>query len=105
MTEYVRLTLLAKPGESEPIFKARLTAFWTHLLRNNPEDYERVFAEATRFESSNGRITRQYLVEADAAEEVTKELLAHAIEFDPIDRDDTYSKYEATSPDWFQLDH
>jgi hypothetical protein len=105
LTEYVRLTLLGRTGESEPGFKARLTAFWTHMLRTRPTDYERVFAEATRFEHCNGRVARQYLVDVDAANTLTAELLTHDLDFDPIDRDDTYTKYEATSPDWFQLDH
>lgn len=105
LTEYVRLTLVASAGESEPSFKARLTAFWTHMLRNKPDDYERVFAEATRFEIENNRMKREYLVETDVVESLSAELLTHTIEFAPVDRDDTYTKYEATSPDWFQLDH
>jgi hypothetical protein len=105
VTEYVCLTAVAAAGESEAAFKARLTAFWTHLLRTNPDQYERVYAEATRFGVDGGRATRQYLVEAGAAGAVTAELAAAGVEFVPVDPDDTYTKYEATSPDWFQLDH
>ena len=66
MTEYLSLTLLADSGESEAAFKARLAAFWTHMIRNKPDDYEKVFAEATKFGSEDGRISRQYMVEAAA---------------------------------------
>jgi hypothetical protein len=32
-------------------------------------------------------------------------LAAAGIEYDPIDPDDLYSKYEATPPQWFQIPH
>jgi hypothetical protein len=105
VSEYVCVTVLGNPGESEAAFKARLTVFWTHMLRNRPDDYERVYAEATRFGASDGRVSRQYMVEADAAEVVTGEMTANGIAFEPVDTDDTYTKYEAASPDWFQIEH
>lgn len=105
MSEYVCVTVLGNPGESEAAFKARLTAFWTHMLRNKPDDYERVYAEATRFGATGGKVSRQYMVEADAAGVVTAEMAANGIAFEPIDPDDTYTKYEAASPDWFQIEH
>jgi hypothetical protein len=105
LTEYVCLTLLAKPGESEATFKARLALFWTHLLRKCPDDYKRVYAEATRFIHEDDCIARQYMVEVDAIEVVTTELTASGFAFSPVDLDDTYPKYEATSPDWFQIPH
>jgi hypothetical protein len=105
LTEYVCVTVLAPPGELEAAFKARLAAFWTHMLRNRPDDYIRVYAEASRFGLADGRISRQYLVEADAADAVTAELIANGIAFSPVDMDDAYTKYEATSPDWFQIPH
>ncbi len=49
MPDYLNLTLVANPGESESAFKSRLTAFWTHLLRSDPDTYEAVFAEAKEF--------------------------------------------------------
>jgi hypothetical protein len=103
--EYICLTLVSNPGESEAAFKARLAAFWTHMLRNRPDDYERVYAEATRFGVTEGRVSRQYMVEADAAEVVTGELTAQGVAFAPVDAVDTYTKYEAASPDWFQIEH
>ena len=105
MTEYVCLTILAEPSEAEAGFQARLAAYWTHMLRNKPDDYERVYAEATRFGRADGRASRQYMVEADAAAVVTAELSANGLAFAPVDPDDTYSKYEAASPDWFQIEH
>jgi hypothetical protein len=105
LTEYVCLTLLAEPGEAEPAFKARLTAFWTHVLRTAPDDYERVYAEATRFAATGGRVSRQYMVECDAADAVAALATTSGVACAPVDPDDTYTKYEAASPDWFQLDH
>ena len=105
MTEYVCLTLLGEPGESEGAFKARLAAFWTHLLRTRKPDYEKVYAEAAKFGTIDGRVSRQYMVETDVIDVVTAELSANGVAFAPVDTDDTYSKYEATSPDWFQIPH
>lgn len=105
MTEYLCLTLLAHPAESEAAFKSRLTAFWTLMLRNRPDDYEKVYAEAVRFGSEDGRVSRQYLVEADGVETLARELSANGIQHAPIDLDEVYSKYEAATPDWFQIEH
>ncbi len=105
MTEYVCLTLIAAAGETEAEFKARLTAFWTHLLRKKPDDYARVYAESTRFTESGGTVARQYMVELDAVDTVTAALTGQGVAFVPVDVADTYSKYEATSPDWFQIEH
>jgi hypothetical protein len=105
MTEYLSLTLIADPGESETAFKARLATFWTHMIRNKPDDYEKVFAEATAFATEAGRVSRQYMVEAAAIDAVLKEASASRIAYLPIDPDETYTKYEASGPDWFQIDH
>lgn len=105
MDEYLCLTLVGKPQEPESDFKARLTAFWTHMIRNRPADYERVYAEATAFGSAGGRPTRQYLAEAGVVGVLTAELAAAGVDFEPVDEDDVYSKYEASSPDWFQIEH
>ena len=105
MDEFVILTVTGGPGEDEAGFKARLTAFWTHVLRTRPDDYEQVYAEASRFGRAGGRVSRQYMVGLAAVDAVAAELAAAGLGHDPVDRDDLYSKYEATSPDWFQLDH
>ncbi|HJZ56384.1 MAG TPA: hypothetical protein VKE74_15575 [Gemmataceae bacterium] len=103
--EYLCVTLLARPGESETEFKARLTAFWTHMLRSRPDDYAKVYAEATAFGTAGGRVSRQYMVEAGVVGVLTNELSAAGVEYVPVDEDDTYSKYEAAPPDWFWIEH
>ena len=105
MDEYICVTLLGKPGEPESAFRSRLVAFWTHMLRNRPDDYEKVYAEATEFESNGGRVSRQYMVEPAAVPVLTTELAAAGIDVDPVDGDDLYSKAEASSSGWFQIEH
>jgi hypothetical protein len=105
MTEYLCLTMLSRESESEAAFKARLTGFWTFLLRTRPDDYAKVYAEATRYGSIEGKVSRQYMVEIDGVDLLLADLAANEIDFAAVDRDDTYSKYEATSPDWFQIPH
>ena len=105
MTNYVCVTLASKAGETEAAFQTRLYAFWTHVLRTKPDDYEKVYAEASRFENQNGCATRQYFVAADGINNFVALFLQQGIDFQPIDANDLYSKYEATSPDWFQIEH
>ncbi len=105
MDEYLCLTLLAHPGETEPAFKLRLVEFWTHMLRTRPDDYEGVYAEAKAFDDEGGRTCRRYMVEAGAIDAVTAELRAKGVEFAAVDTDDTYSKAEASSSEWFQIPH
>jgi hypothetical protein len=103
--DYLCLTVLARPGEPEAAFKARLIEFWTHVLRTKPDDYAKVYAEATKFGTTGGRASRQYVVEASGIDVLTHELTAAGVEFVPVDPDDTYSKYEAAPPDWFWIEH
>ena len=105
MEEYVCVTVRGTPGEAEAALKSRLTAFWTHMLRQKPDDYEKVYAEATAFESAGGAVTREYMVQVDGVAVLLAELTTAGLAFEPPDEDETYSKYEATSPDWFQLEH
>lgn len=102
---YLCLNVVASAGESEAAFKSRLTAAWTHLLRTAPDTYEAVYAEAKNFDTSDGIISRAYMVEADAAEEVVAALAASGVEVLPFDPDDGYSKYEASGSEWFQIPH
>ena len=104
MTEYLCLTLLAEPGETEAAFKGRLAEFWTHMIRHRPDDYERVYAEAVAFETEGDRLARQYMVEPVVLPVLLAELAIHAVAAD-VDADDLYSKAEASSSDWFQIDH
>ena len=105
MDEYLCITVLSKPGEAQADFAARLSQFWTHMLRNPKDEFERVYAETTAFGSSGDRVTRQYLVEQGVADVLEREFAAGGVDHEPIDRDDCYSKYEATPPDWMWIEH
>ncbi len=105
MDDYLCLTLLANPGEPEPAFKLRLVEFWTHMLRTKPDDYEGVYAEARAFDTERGRTCRRYMVDVGAMPAVTAELRATGMAFTDVDADDTYSKAEASSSEWFQIPH
>lgn len=105
MDEFLCLTLLGTAGESEPVFKARLTAFWTTLLRGRPDVYDAVFAEARAFGSEAGRVSRAYMIEATAAPTVREAASAAGVDSLELDEDDVYTKYEASGSDWFQLAH
>lgn len=105
MDELACVTLLGRSGESEAEFQKRLSTFWTHMLRNHEADYERVYAEASRSETHDERIGRQYMVAVDGLETLTRELALGGIDFLPVYEDEIYSKYEAVSPDWFQIEH
>ncbi len=105
MTEYLCLTLLAPADESEAAFASRLTAFWSHLIRAQPTTYAAVYAEATHFGTTNGRVSRQYVVQANAADTMVESLTANGVEVLPLDPDDVYTKYEASGSEWFQIAH
>ena len=105
MEEFVCVTVTSASGESQTDFSARLSRFWTHLLRTRPDDFERVYAETIRFESANGRWSRQYLVAVDAVDWLEGEMKSAGVTHASIDRDDLYSKYEATPSDWMQIEH
>lgn len=105
MDDYLCITVESKPGESEADFKARLSALWTHMLRNHEAIFKKVYAETSAFESKGNRRTRKYLVEADAADAVAEQLRAKDMDFEPIDADEVYSKYEAAPPEWFWIEH
>lgn len=105
MDRYVCITVLSNPGEAQADFAARLSRFWTLMLRSNQDDFEKVYAETTAFVEQGTLLSRQYLVEADAIDTLETELQAELIAFVPIDRDDLFSKYEAVSPEWMQIEH
>lgn len=105
MDEYVCVTLVGKPSEPEAGFKARLTAFWTHMLRARPDDYETVYAEATKFEREGDAPARRYMVGTAGVAPLAAELTAAGVGFLPVDEDDLYTKYEATGSEWFQIEH
>ena len=105
MDEFVCITVRSNAGESAGDFSARLSHFWTHMLRDLPDEFERVYAETTKFERAGGTLSRKYLAELDVADRLEAEFAEAGIDHEPIDRDDLYSKYEATSPDWMQIEH
>jgi len=105
LDEYVCLTVCGHEEESQDDFRKRLTEFWTFMLRNKPDDYETVYAETTKFMSVAGRVARQYMVEVDSAEMMVTIFSESGFMVEPFDLDDVYNKYEATSPDWFQIPH
>ena len=103
--EYYCLTVLSTPGETEPSFRSRLTAFWTHMLRQHPADYEKVYSEAVGFEDHDDRFARQYMIEPGVVGMLLNELQAKGFEHLPVDESEEYSKAEASSSDWFQIEH
>ncbi len=105
MHDYLCVTVVSQPGEGQGDFSARLSRFWTHMLRNYPDDFEKVYAETVQFEQDDDRLTRQYLVEATVVDLLEREMKAAGLEHEPIDRDDTFSKYEATPPEWMWIEH
>ena len=56
MDEYACITVQSKPGESQADFSARLSRFWTHMLRNRKGDFEKVYAETTKFIPHGARV-------------------------------------------------
>ena len=105
MIEYVGLTLLAEPGESEAAFTSRLTALWSHLLKSAPVEYERIYSEAVRFEREGDLVARRYMVDPEVLDTLLPLLDERKIASLPVDPDDLYSKAEASSNEWFQLEH
>jgi hypothetical protein len=105
MNDYLCITVASQPGEGQGDFAARLSRFWTHMLRNHPADFERVYAETTAFESAGDRVTRMYLVEEGVVDALEREFRSAGVGHEPIDREETYSKYEATPPEWMWIEH
>jgi len=105
MSEYLCVTVRSRPSEAESSFTSRLSELWTDMLRNHPDEFEKVYAETAKFEPDGGVLTRQYLFEAEIVAMLTAKLRTSAIDHDAIDEDDVYSKYEAVPPEWFWIEH
>jgi hypothetical protein len=103
--EYLSLTVRSKPAENEAAFKTRLSHFWTVMLRDHKLEFEKVYAETVKFGSEDGCLTRQYLFESSIADLLEQQLLKADVEHHAIDRDDVYSKFEATPPEWMWIEH
>jgi hypothetical protein len=95
MDEYLLVTVKSYTAEGAEEFKKRLIVFWSHMIRDRPTEYQDVYAETTRFEPDGDRLTRKYLVAVAVADVLEAELGAANIDFDAIDPDDRYSKFES----------
>lgn len=105
MEEYVCITVLSSRDEGQSEFAARLTRFWTRMLRQRKDDFEKVYAETTVFEECEAGWSRQYLAAVAVVDLLETEMNAGGIAFEPIDRDELFSKYEAVPPEWMQIEH
>ncbi len=105
MDEFVCLTVVSNAGEPQADFAARLSRFWTHMLRTRKGDFEKVYAETTSFDRAGDRLKRQYLVGLDVLPILESEMRSAGVGHEPIDADELYSKYEAVPPDWMQIEH
>jgi hypothetical protein len=103
--DYLCITVRSQAGESQEAFKTRLSALWSKMLREDEDRFEKVYAETVEFEQKNSTWTRQYLVERSAVDEVERRLLEAGVDYEPIDPDDVFSKYEAAPPEWMQIEH
>lgn len=103
--EYVRIIVLSNPNEPAEVFSARLSQFWTHMLRQHQATFEKVYAETIDFDADGDRLSRQYLCEEDAVDLVAGALDASGIEHAPVDWDDRWTKYEAVPSEWMQIEH
>jgi hypothetical protein len=104
MNEFLCLTLLSQPGESQAAFQTRLYGYWTHILRSHPDEYEKVYSEAVKFETEGDQFARKYMIEESVVDLLLKEAKAHSVAYHEVDRDDWYSQAEASSSEWFQID-
>jgi len=104
-TEYLCVTLISRHAEAVSAITARLSTFWTAILRSQPDLFEKVYAETTSYELEGASWTRRYLVEAEAVSDLEIVLRENGIDFQAIDREDVYSCYEASTPEWMQIEH
>src|SRR5205807_1985337 len=77
--EFLCLTVRSRPGEAAADFAARLSRFWTHMLRTRPDDFEKVYAETTAFEEDDDVLTRQYLLREEVADLLCAEMTAAGV--------------------------
>jgi len=75
------------------------------MLRDHKLEFEKVYAETVEFGHEDGCLTRQYLFESSIADLLEQQLSIADVQHHPIDRDDVYSKFEATPPEWMWLEH
>ncbi len=105
MDDYLCVTVLSRPGEAQDTFAKRLSLFWTHMLRARKDDFEKVYAETTSFVKEGDQLTRQYLAACEVVSVLEEELQRAGFDHHPIDPEDLYSRFEAVSPEWMQIEH
>lgn len=105
MDDHICIVVRSKPNESGEGFKKRLIEFWSHVIRTRPDEYEHIYAESAEMDAEGSTWTRKYLVDVEVIDVLETELKSAGLQYDPVDRDDLYSKYEATPPEWFQIPH
>lgn len=105
LEEFQGIVLSGDTNEKEAHFSARLTNFWTKILRGYPEQFEAIYAESSEFGTRNGKPTRQYAVDPAVVLFLREQLEEAGIDLLPVDPDDTYTRYEAVAPEWWQIEH
>jgi len=105
LEDYLGISLQSTVAESEIGFSSRLSGFWTEMLRKHPTQFEGVFAESVKFEKRNDTLIRHYLVHKNNIDFIANRLKDVGISYLDINREDFFSKYEASSPDWWQIEH
>lgn len=105
MKEYILITVCSKKDESGNNFSQRLSLFWTQMLRQSPEEFEKVYAECSEFENHDATLSRKYAILPELAGPLKTKLLNEGLQVLDIDIDDFYSPYEITAPEWMQIEH
>lgn len=105
LEEYQGIVVAGHENESQLRFSSRLSQFWTVILRQHPEQFEGVYAESSEFGSEGNKPTRQYAVDPAVVAFLGEQLADAGIELLPVDPDETYTRYEAVAPDWWQIEH
>ncbi len=105
MKEYILITVCSEKDENGNTFSQRLSLFWTQMLRQSPEEFEKVYAESSEFENQAGVLKRKYAILPELTEFLKNKFLSERLNVLDIDIDDFYSPYELTAPDWMQIEH
>jgi len=75
------------------------------MLRQNLEEFEKVYAECSEFENHAGILSRKYAILPELAGPLKTKLVNERIHVLDIDIEDFYSPYEITAPEWMQIEH
>lgn len=105
MEEFVCISVFAKPQEAEGPFKQRLTHFWTQILREIPDEFEKVYAETIEFETEAGKLCRRYAIEPDVVALMVSKIEKAGFEVAPHGEEDIYTKHELPATEWWQIEH